>query len=360
LGLGLMVLLLLTFVRSDLLSRWQQSIPPDAPNRFIINVQPEQVQPVTRYLAEAGVARPGLVPMIRGRLVEVNGKPVTGADFAAGDERAKRLAEREFNLSFASELRADNTLTQGKFWATSGSTRPELSVEQEMAQTLGWKLGDLIAFDIAGQPYAARITSLRKVEWGSFKPNFFVLASPGSLDGFPASYIAAVHAPSTNSGFTSGLVARFPNLSVIDIDAILDQVRATIDQVSAVVEAVFYFSLAAGVLVLVASVSASQDERLLEGAVMRVLGGSRRQLLLAQASEFAVIGLLTGLTAAIAATTLSGIVAKQAFDLPWSPDWGLVLSSSATGVVAAIVAGMLATRRVLSAPPSVTLRELQE
>ena len=160
--------------------------------------------------------------------------------------------------------------------------------------------------------------------------------------------------------FTAALVARFPNLSVIDIDAVLKQVRATIDQVSAVVEAVFYFSLMAGILVLVSSVSASQDERLLEGAVMRVLGGSRRQMLLAQASEFAVVGLLAGLAAAIGATILSSVVAREVFDLPWRADWQLVLVSSGAGVVAAIAAGMLATRRVLSAPPSVTLRNLQE
>ena len=360
LGLGLMVLLLLTFVRTDLLSRWQDALPADAPNRFIINVQPEQVAPVLEFARAHGVGKPVLYPMVRGRLVGYNGKPVTGADFAGGGPRARRLAEREFNLSFASTLRADNQVTSGKIWPASGSARPEVSVEQEFAQTLGWKVGDRLAFDIAGQPYQASITSLRKVDWQSFQPNFFVLGSPGSLDGFPASHVGGMHVPAGAGNFTAALVARFPNLSVIDIDAVLKQVRATIDQVSAVVEAVFYFSLMAGILVLVSSVSASQDERLLEGAVMRVLGGSRRQLLLAQASEFAVVGLLAGLAAAIGATILSSVVAREVFDLPWSADWQLVLVSSGAGVVAAIVAGMLATRRVLSAPPSVTLRNLQE
>ena len=360
LGLGLMVLMLLTFVRGDLLTRWQQALPADAPNRFIINVQPEQVDPVLTWLRTAGVRQPTLYPMVRGRLVEFNGKAVTGADFATEEGRAKRLAEREFNLSFASTLRADNEVTDGKFWPAAGPARPEVSVEKEFANTLGWKLGDRVAFDIAGQHYAATITSLRKVDWETFRPNFFVIGSPASLAGFPASYVGAVHAPVDKAGFTNGLVASFPNLTVVDIDAILAQVRATVDQVSAVVEAVFYFSLAAGILVLVASVSASQDERLLEGAVMRVLGGSRRQLLLAQASEFAVIGLLSGLTAAIAATVLAGVVAEKVFDLPWTADWRLIATSSAIGVLAAVVAGMLATRKVLSAPPSVTLRALQE
>nr|MBA3485755.1 FtsX-like permease family protein [Lysobacter sp.] len=196
-------------------------------------------------------------------------------------------------------------------------------------------------------------------EWESFRPNFFVVASPGALDGFPASYITAVSVPPERTRFTADLVAQFPNLSVIDIDSVLRQVRSTADQVSTVVEVVFYFSLIAGVLVLLAAVSASQDERLLEGGVMRVLGGSRRQLRSAQASEFIAIGLLSGITAAVAASVLAGVVAVRVFDLPWQPDWGMAAVGAAVGVLAALAAGMFATRSVLDAPPSVTLRELQ-
>src|SRR5690606_33066235 len=161
------------------------------------------------------------------------------------------------------------------------------------------------------------------VDWESFRPNFFVVASPGALDGFPASHITAVTVSPEHPRFTADLVGRFPNLSVIDIDAVLKQVRATADQVSTVVEVVFWFSLLAGLLVLMAAVSASQDERLLEGGVMRTLGGSRRQLRLAQASEFAAIGLLSGVVAAIAASVLAGVVATRVFDLPWEANWGM-------------------------------------
>jgi putative ABC transport system permease protein len=222
---------------------------------------------------------------------------------------------------------------------------------------LGWKVGDSIVFDVAGQRLAARITSLRKVDWQSFKPNFFVMVSPGVLDGYAASYVGGVHV-ADGDALARKLVAAYPNLTVVDIDAVLAQVRSTVDQVSAVVEAVFYFSLAAGVLVLVAAIGASQDERLLEAAVMRVLGGRRRQLLLAQFSEFAVIGLLTGLAAAIAASLLAGVVADQVLDLAFTPDWKLVATSTCIGVLASVAAGMLATRRILSAPPTVSLREL--
>ena len=358
LGLGLMALLLLTFVRTDLLDRWQLSLAADAPNRFIINVQEDQQAGVNAFMAEQKLAAPVLFPMIRGRLLSLNGKPTSGADYA-DDQEARRRAEREFNLSTAASLRDDNKVTAGKFWSGRTPATPELSVEERFAEQLGWKLGDRVAFDIAGQTFEGKITSLRSVDWESFRPNFFVIASPGSMTGYPASYITAVSVPPTQKRFTAQLVERFPNLSVIDVDAVLKQVRSTADQVSTVVQVVFWFSLAAGVLVLLAAVSASQDERLLEGGVMRVLGGSRRQLRLAQASEFAAIGLLSGLVAAIAASVLSGVIATQVFDLPWKANGSLAVVGGGLGMLAALAAGLFATRRVLDAPPSVTLRELQ-
>ncbi len=232
----------------------------------------------------------------------------------------------------------------------------EISVEEGFANTLGWKLGDRIGFDIAGQRLDARITSLRKVEWENFRPNFFVVVSPGALKGYPASHITALHLPPDKPRFTAELVARFPNVSVIDVDAVLEQVRSTADQVATVVRVVFWFSFAAGVLVLLAAVSASQDERLHEGAVMRVIGGRGRQLRLAQASEFAALGLLSGLVAAVAASVLSGVVATRVFNLPWEPDWVMAAVGGSLGMAAALVAGMWATRGVLKSPPSVILR----
>ena len=301
---------------------------------------------------KAGNAKPSQVK-------RSNGKPASGATIQSDDPSAQRRAEREFNLSSAAVLRDDNKIAAGRFWGAGVLQTPEISVEERFAESLGWKLGDRIAFDIAGQRFEAAITSLRSVDWESFRPNFFVIASPGALDAYPASYITAVSVPPTKTRFTADVVERFPNLSVIDVDAVLKQVRGTADQVSKVVQVVFWFSLAAGVLVLLAAISASQDERLLEGGVMRVLGGSRRQLRLAQASEFAAIGLLSGLVAAIAASILSGVVATRVFDLPWQANWTLAAVGGGLGMLAALVAGLFATRRVLDAPPSVTLRELQ-
>ena len=365
LGLGLMALLLLTFVRTDLVDRWQLALAEEAPNRFIINVQQDQIDGVAEVAAARGLAEPVLYPMVRGRLATHNGEAVSGADYVDDDgrddesRRAQRRADREFNLSTAAALRDDNKVSAGEFWGPGGGDGVELSVETGFAGSLGWALGDRVAFDIAGRRIEGRITSLREVDWESFRPNFFVLFSPGALEGYPASWITAVSVPEGDTAFTQALVQRYPNVSVIDIDALLEQVRSTADQVSTVVEVVFWFALAAGLLVLLAAISASQDERLLEGGVMRVLGASRRQLRLAQASEFAVIGLLSGLVAAVAASVLAGVVATRVFKLPWEPDIAMAVLGGLAGMAAALVAGLWATRRVLDAPPAVTLRELQ-
>ncbi|TZF90283.1 ABC transporter permease [Cognatilysobacter lacus] len=357
LGLGLMALLLLTFVRTDLLDRWQHSLSTDVPNRFVINVQDEQVADVGSFIRAQGLGAPELVPMIRARLTGRNGRVVTAANYR--DEDARHLAEREFNLSVSARPGAGNRIVAGQWWRGTPAS-PELSVEQRFAERLGWKIGDRIIFDVAGQPFRARVTSLREVDWESFRPNFFVVASPHALDGYAASWITAMRVPATQPRFTARLVDRFPNLTVIDIDAVLAQVRATGDQVSTVVQVVFWFALAAGVLVLLAAVTASQDERLLEGGVMRVLGARRGQLRLAQASEFIAIGLLSGLVAAVAASVLSGVVAVRVFDLPWAFDWKPPAVGALVGTFGALAAGLWATRRVLDAPPSTTLRELQD
>ncbi len=364
LGLGLMVILLLTLVRTDLLDRWQRSLPTDAPNRFIINVQREQVAPVQAFLQQklphqAGVARPLLYPMIRARLIEVNGKAVTGSDYQVNGDRAQRLAEREFNLSASATYRhSDNKIVAGNWWPESGPASAEISVEQGLAAALGWKLNDRVSFDIAGRRFDALISNLREVDWESFQPNFFVVASPGVLDDYSASFVTAIRVPESTPQLGNELIEQFPNLSVIDIDAVLKQVRNTAAQVTSVVEYVFYFTLVAGLLVLLAAVSATQDERLLEGSVMRVLGASTRQLRLAHASEFIAIGTLAGVTAAVAATVISGVIAEQVFSLPWTANWPVALSGAAIGMLAVTITGLLATRRILSAPPSTTLRAL--
>ncbi len=357
-GLGLTVLLLLGLVRSDLLARWREMIPDNAPNRFVINVQQDQLEPVRDFLTARGLEHAALFPMVRGRLVTVNAQMVSGDHYADRGERARRLAEREFNLSAATTFADDNEATAGTLWTAADARTPQWSVEAGFAETLGWKLGDRVAFDIGGQRVEAPVTSLRKVEWESFRPNFFVLGTPATLDGLSTSYITSLHVNEAQAASVNALVEQFPNLSVIDIGAVLAQVRATADQVTEVVEIVFLFTLAAGVLVLLAAIHATQDERLREGAVMRVLGAKRAQLRLAQLSEFLVIGLIAGGVAVVAANAIAASIAIRVLDLPWTPNLALSATATATAIAAVVGAGWLTTRRTVSAPPSETLRAL--
>ena len=357
-GLGLTVLLLLGLVRSDLLARWRESIPDDAPNQFVINIQQNQVDGLRALIAEQRLSEATLFPMVRGRLATVNGRVVSGDNYDERGERARRLAEREFNLSAATRFADDNVATEGDLWTTDTLAQAQWSVEEGFAKSLGWRVGDRVAFDVGGQRVEAPITSLRKVKWESFRPNFFVLGTPATIATLPTSYITSLHVPESRRSAVNALVDRFPNLSVIDIGAVLTQVKATVDQVTEVVELVFLFTLAAGVLVLAAAIHASQDERLREGSVMRVLGARRAQLRLAQLSEFLVIGLIAATVAVIAANGIAANIAVHVLALPWTPNLRLSLEIAASGLALVLAAGAFSTRRTVAAPPAETLRAL--
>jgi putative ABC transport system permease protein len=353
LGLGLMAMLMLTLVRTELISRWQQSMPKDMPNRFAINIQADQLAGVNRYFGELGMKTPDLYPMVRGRLLSIGGRTIAGGDYK--DERARRLAEREFNLSWAERNRADNKIVAGRFW-TPDSAEPQFSVEEGIAKTLNIGLGDALTFDVAGSKFTARVTSLRKVDWDSFKPNFFVIASPQLLKGYPASWITSFHLPPGQDDVVTRLVRRFPNVSVIDLSAIMAQVQRITDQVSRAVEFVFLFAIAAGLVVLFAAIVSTQDERVFEGAILRTLGASRRQLTILQLAEFLTIGILAGTVASAGAVALSLVLSDRVLGIPYDFRWGLPLAGIAIGGLGVAIAGLLGTRRVVDSPPLQTIR----
>ncbi len=358
LGLGLMVIMLLTLVRSDLLYRWQAELPDNAPNRFVIGLQAEQTEPFSAAFQTAGLAKPTLFPMIQARFVQQNDQAITQTSFAEQSERAQRLAERNFNVSYMAELPADNEIVAGKFWANNTQSA-EFSVEVELAKSLGWNLGDTLAFDVAGQRLEAKITSLREVDWGNFQPNFFVIASPSAARELPQSFMTSLHLPSEKFALTNELVQQMPNISVIDVDAILAQVRRTSAQAAAAISWVFYFTLAAGVLVLIGAMRATQDERLREAAIMRVLGASTTQLRLAQLSEFTAQGVIAGGTAAIAANVLSGVIAEQILGISWRVDPMLMLVGTRAGVLAVVATGLITLRSAVTLAPAQSLRALE-
>ena len=352
LAVGIMALLLLTVVRTDLVGAWRAAAPPDAPNRFVINIQPDQKAAVEQRLREAGIAAPELHPMVRGRLVEVNGKPIGPENFDS--ERAQRLVDREFNLSYADTPPDHNPIVAGRWYPDDAA---ELSIEQGIAQRLGIRLGDELTFDIAGERLTARASSLRKVDWDSLRANFFVIMPSRLLADRPQSFITAFHLPAGRSALAAELVREMPNLTVLDMSAILRQVQAVLDQVIAAIEFLFLFTLAAGVLVLYAALAATLDERVREAALLRALGASREQLSRAQTAEMVCLGGLAGLLAAAAAAAVGWALARFAFEFDYAvAPWVFVLGIGG-GIVCALAGGWLGLRGVLKSPPLATLRD---
>ncbi|HEX4764074.1 MAG TPA: FtsX-like permease family protein, partial [Usitatibacter sp.] len=353
LGLGIMAMLMLTLVRTELIAKWQQSMPADMPNRFAINIQGDQMPEVKRYFAGLGLATPDLYPMVRGRLMKIGEHDVSPKDYP--DERARRLAEREFNLSWGDVNRPDNKIVAGRFWG-AGTAEKEFSVEEGIAKTLAINVGDALTFDVAGSRFTAKVTSIRKVDWDSFKPNFFVIASPPLLRDYPASWITSFHLPPGREDVVTGLVQKFPNVSVIDLSALMAQFQRITDQVSRAVEFVFLFAIAAGLVVLFAAISSTQDERIFEGAILRTLGASRRQLAILQLAEFLAIGLLAGTVAAAGAVALATVLAERVLGIPYEFSPTLPLAGLVVGGLGVAIAGLLGTRRVVSSPPMATIR----
>ncbi len=356
LGLGLMALLMLTLVRTDLLTSWRSSLPADAPNHFLINIQPSEVEGVRAFLRAHGSPSAELFPMVRGRLTAINGRAVGPDDY--DNPRAKRLVEREFNLSWADRLQEDNRVLSGHWWSPEERGRGIASVEVGLAKDLGIALEDTLRFQVAGQTLTAKVTSLRSVEWDSFRANFFVVFPPGVLDDYPATWMTSFHLPAGQKPLLAQLVRQYPSVTVLDVEALMGKVREIMDRVIVAVEYVFLFTLAAGLVVLYAAIQATQDERRFESAVLRALGARRRVVRESLLAEFATLGLLAGLLAAAAATLLGYMLAAYVFEFPyrWNP-WIWLLGVGA-GVLGVGLAGLLGARSALNQPPWRALREL--
>lgn len=365
LAVGLLALMLLVLLRTDLISSWRQATPPDAPNRFVINVQPEQGEAFQQALRAGGVKKFDWYPMIRARLVAVNGQPITPDDFA--DDRAKRLVDRDFNLSNSSQQPVYNQIVAGRW---TPNEKDAVSVEEGLAKTLGLKLGDSLRFDIAGQTSEAKITSLRKVDWGSMHVNFFVMYPVAQLAAdVPLSFISAFRAPEPApqaagaSGkppsFDNALVKAFPNITNVDMSSTLAQVQGVLDQVIQAVEFLFGFTLAAGLVVLFAAITATREERAKEFAIMRAVGARSSLLRQVQRAELAGVGLLAGFLASLVALAVGWALARYVFDFSWSGSWTVPLLGSLAGAVLALAAGWWGLRAVLNTPVLETLRKSQ-
>ena len=353
--LALSALLLLAFLRQDLLQAWGRSLPQDAPNRFLLNIQPGQEKQVGAILESSGIEQVAFYPMVRGRLVSINDKAVGPDDFQ--EQRAQRLLDRELNLSYGS-VPSYNVLRAGRALAPQAN---EVSVESGIARTLGIKLGDRLGFDISGEPAWAEVTSLRDLRWDSMQVNFFMILSPAVLQDMPKTFITSFYLPSLPqaTGLNQALTSRFPGLSLIDLDAMISQVRRMLEQVIGAVQALFMFSLASGVLVLWAALLASRDERVREATLLRALGAPRARLVTRQAAELLLVGAVAGFAAGLVAQLLGSLLAEQIFDLPvpFRLTWPLV--GALVGSLVSLGAGWIALRQVLSTPPILAFRRLQ-
>lgn len=351
LAVGMMAILLLTIVRTDLLAGWQRTLPADAPNRFLINIQNDQVPSIEKTLSEAGLTQVRLSPMVRGRFVALNDRPVSAADYA--EARAQRLVEREFNLSYAERLADPGQIVAGRDF---NAARSEVSLEIGLAKSLGLKLGDMMEFDVAGEKVRLEVTSLRRVDWDSMRANFFAITTPAALKDAPQTWMTAFYLPPDRLVVTQELVKQFPNLTVFDVGAILSQLQNILDKVSVAVQGLFVFSVFAGAMVLAAALSATRDERLREAALLRAFGATRRQLASAQRIELLSVGALAGLLAAGGATLGAWALSHWVFEFDmrfslWP--WMVGLSVCMLG---AWLAGALVLRGVLNSPPLTILR----
>ena len=354
-GLGLMVLLLLLVVRNDVLNDWRKSLPANAPNQFLINISPDRVSELKQFFISHDIAEPELVPMMRARLVKVN--DIASQELKPKTDQGRGFLDREANLSWSRDLPEGNKLIQGDWWTEANSSTPQISIEKSIAQSFDLKLGDTMTYDVGGEEVVATISSIREVRWDSFKPNFFVLFSPGVLDKVIGTYISSVHIDPSQRKTMSEFYQRFPEISAIDIDALLAQIRTVMDSATLAIQFVFLFSLLSGIAVLLAAIQATRDERRYESAMLRTLGASRRVVLQSVAAEFLVLGLLAGVLGAAAASGIGYFLATRVFNLNYHFDFNVWWIGLLGGMLLVGITGIAVTRSVVNVPPALSLRE---
>ena len=353
-GLGLTVLLLLTFVRTDLLDGWQRTLDQDAPNHFLINIQSHERESIAGIFERDKIVAPEFVPMVRARMTTINGEDVKTRTYPVED--GQWMANREANLTWAAHLSETNELVAGEWWPQDYDGEPLVSVEVEAATELGVEIGDRLAFLVAGQEIELVIASTRKVNWDSFKPNFFMVLSPGAIEKFPATFVAALKLAADQRSTLLQLVREHPSVSVIDLEAILLQVKSIIEKATLAVQAVFVFTLAAGIAVLFAAVQSTIDERRFESAMLRALGVRRRTVLSGVLTEFAALGFAAGLLAAAGASILAWLIATSVFELEYNFSLTLWASGLVGGIVLVCLSGYAAARGAINARPADVLR----
>jgi putative ABC transport system permease protein len=353
LGIAIMALLMIILLRQDLLSAWQGNIPPDAPNRFMINIQEDQKQGIEGVLTSAGVGKPEFYPMVRGRLVDINGQAIAPNDYQ--DENAKRLVDREFNLSYADLLPSGNRITSGKWIAGDA---PQISLEAGIAKTLKLKIGDQLSFEVAGEKITAPITSLRKLDWGSMRVNFFVIMPPSQLKQMPQSWITSYYQEANKGDLDFRLTQTYPNLTVVDVTSSLQQIQEVLNKLTAALGLLFVFTIIAAVLVLIAAISATQDERFRNAALLKALGASRKVLAQIATAELLLIGAISGVLAGAAAGAAAWALGRFVLEIEFHAFTQSILMGLSFGVISCLLAGYRFQKKIQSATAIECLRAI--
>lgn len=351
-AMAIMLLLVLVLVRTSLIDAWQTQLPENTPNHFALNIAPEDVQGIEQLLRSEEVPGAPLYPMIRGRILSVNGE-----DLPQTDDREEGRRQREANLTWSDTLPADNQLLEGRWWEPS-SDAAEVSLEIEFAERFGVVLGDRIGFQVGSEPFEATVTSIRQLDWQSFNPNFWLVFPPRLLAPYPATFMTSFYLQPEEKPFLNGFIRQFPTVTVVEMDVVVEQVRGIISQVSAAVELVLGVIMAAGALVLVAGVQASVDARMHESSILRALGARRRLVLGGLLIEFAAMGLFAGLLATVGAELSVYILQAQVMDMGYSPSPWVWPIGVGGGALLIAVLGVFSCRKVVSSPPLAVLREL--
>ncbi|MGN6451586.1 MAG: ABC transporter permease [Steroidobacteraceae bacterium] len=352
-GTGIMVLLLLSILRTDLNSDWQRTLPQNLPNYFFVNIPPQARAEFISFLQAQGARTTRVLPMIRGRLIAITGRPVEASHGAHGQDN---FATREQNITWAAELGADNRVIAGRWWGPADAGQPLVSLASEFQEAIGVQVGDRLAFDIAGETREVTVASIRKVKWDTFQPNFFIVFAPGVLEGIAGTYLTSAYFAPGAAHSLAQLAHRFPSVSIFDIEELLAQVRAVLDKVALAVQSVFVFTLFAGLTVLLAAVQSSRDERRYESAMLRTLGASRSTVVQGVLAEFATLGSLSGLLAALGASLAAYYLTTQWLELHYVFEFLPWIEGLVGGALLVAAGGWLATRSVIDQPPLSSLR----
>ena len=358
-GLTFMAMLIVLFIRTELIENWQNALPDDAPNHFVINVLDHEKDIFSEFMQNNKLAVNQLYPVVRGRLTRINSTPVK--DIVSKEERNVGALNRELNLTWSNTMQEDNKIITGQWWAANQETKsnlPQLSIESQLAERLSIELGDVLTFFTGQEEWKAQVRSIRSVKWDSFKPNFYVIFEPGALDGLPTTHITSFYLAPENKKLLSKMIEAFPAVTVLEVDAVLDQVKGILTQVTLAIEYILLFVLAAGFSVTFAALKASLESRLHEGALMRTLGAGRKLIHQSQWSEFFGMGVIAGIIAVIGAELVTGFSYHYIFHLAYQPTWWAWLLVPLASAISIGIAGTYSSRQVLAQSPMTVLREL--